>query len=199
MDSLTSSDYLMSIERVNDNLNSIRDSANLGFEVIRMKRRIDKMTVDIRLIRQNSRGRNSVVNIKNLYLYQSFANNLDQENSQIQSRLFKTYNRVYNAKLGLRKALSDSVFRVLNADSTVSRTLNMKLVRLERKWIRTDSTAKANVDTLNALKVKMADNSMNLSNMLNMMDVRLDKAGKQLFGPEVNCLWQKAQKDTTDH
>jgi len=198
-DSLTSSDYIMSIERVNDNLNSIGDSANLGFEVIRMKRRIDKMTVDIRLIRQNSRGRNSVVNIKNLYLYQSFAYNLDEENSQIQSSLIKTYNRVYNAKLGLRKALSDSVFRVLNADSAVSKTLNMKLVRLKRKWIRTDSTAKANVDTLNALKVKMADNSMNLSNMLNIMDVRLDKAGKQLFGPEVNRLWQKAPKDTTDN
>ena len=197
VDSLTSSDYIMSIERVNDDLNSIRDSANLGFEVIRMKRRVDKMTIDLRLIRQNSRGRNSVVNIKNLYLYQSFAYNLDEENNKIQSRLIKTYNRVYNAKLGLRKALSDSVFRVLNADSSAKKTLHMKLVRLERKWIRTDSTAKANVDTLNVLKVKMADNSMNLSNMLNIMDVRLDKAGKQLFGPEVNSLWQKTQTDTT--
>jgi potassium-dependent mechanosensitive channel len=197
VDSLTSSDYIMSIERINDNLNSIRDSANLGFEVIRMKRKIDKMTLDIRLIRQNSRSRNSVVNIKNLYLYQSFANNLDKESNQIQSHLLKTYNRVYNAKLGLRKALSDSVFRVLNADSALSKTLNVKLVRLERKWIRTDSTTKANVDTLNALKVKMADNSMNLSNMLNMMDIRLDKAGKQLFGPEANPLWQKVKKDTT--
>jgi potassium-dependent mechanosensitive channel len=196
-DSLGSSDYIMSIERVNDDLNSIRDSVNLGFEVVRMKRRIDKMTIDLRLIRQNSRGRNSVINIKNLYLYQSFAYNLDEENNKIQSRLLKTYKRVYNAKLGLRKALSDSVFRVLNADSSAKKTLQMKLVRLERKWIRTDSTAKANVDTLNVLKVKMADNSMNLSNMLNIMDVRLDKAGKQLFGPEVNSLWQKAQTDTT--
>jgi small-conductance mechanosensitive channel len=196
-DSLTSSDYLMSIEHVNDNLNTIRDSANLGFEITRMKRRIDKMTIDIRLIRQNSRGRNSVVNIKNLYLYQSFAYALDEENNQIRSRLFNTYNRVYKAKLGLRSALSDSVFRVLNRDSSASKTLHLKLVRLERKWIRTDSTAKANVDTLNALKVKMADNSMNLSNMLNMMDVRLDKAGKQIYEPEVSRLWQKAQKDTT--
>ena len=35
-DTLTASDYMLSIERVNDNLNSIRDSAKLGFEVISM-------------------------------------------------------------------------------------------------------------------------------------------------------------------
>ena len=69
-----------------------------------------------------------------------------------------------------------------------------KLVRLEWKWNRTDSTTKANVDTLNAMKVKIADNAVNLSNMLNIMEVRLDRADKQLLGQEVNYLWQKAPK-----
>src|SRR5664280_1994171 len=144
-DTLIFSDYMMSIDRVNDNLNSISDSSSLGFEVVSMGRKIDGITDDISIIRKNLRGRSSAFNIKNLYLYQSFAK---------------------------------------------------KLVRLERKWDRSDSITKANVDTLNALKVKIADNAVNLSNMLNMMDTRLDRADKQLFGQEVNYLWQKTQQVT---
>ena len=105
------------------------------------------------------------------------------------------YNRVYHAKLRLKTALSDSVFRAMYADSSLRNTFNKKLVRLERKWHRTDSTTKANIDSLNVLKVKVADNSVNLSNMLNIMDIRLDKAVPQLFGQEINYLWQEPKKE----
>jgi potassium-dependent mechanosensitive channel len=194
---LTPSDYVLSIERVNDNLNSIRDSVKLGFEVIRLKRKIDAITADVNAIRQNSRGRNTVINIKNLYLYQSFALNLDKENTRFQNGLERTYDRVYSASKKLKIAFSDSVFRILVADNSKWNTYKLKLTRVERKWLRTDSTARANIDSLNTLKVKMADNCMNLSAVLNMMDSRLDKSDKQLFAAEVNPLWKKGHTVTT--
>ena len=195
-DTLTASDYMLSIERVNDNLNSIRDSAKLGFEVISMSRKLDNITKDISRIRLNIRDRHSVINIRNLYLYQNFASTLDNENEGIQSRLNKIYSKVYHSKLRMRKVLNDSIFRALYADSTLRTTFDNKLVRLERKWTRTDSITKSNVDSLNALKVRVSDNSMNLSNMLNMMDTRLDKADQHLFGKEVNYLWQPSLRDS---
>jgi potassium-dependent mechanosensitive channel len=198
-DTLTSSDYMMSIERVNDNLNTIADSAVLRHIVVMMGRKINDMTTDIRLIRQNLRDKHSALNIKNLYLYQSFISDLYDENGQIQAHLNKMYHRVYYAKLHLKTVLSDSVFRLLYADSSLRNTFNRRLVRLGRKWNRTDSTTKANIDTLNALKVKVADNSMSLSNMLNMMDTRLDKASKQLFGPEEIYLWKKPLKESLEN
>ena len=105
------------------------------------------------------------------------------------------YNKVNNAKLSLKTALSDSVFRQIYSNNSLRKTLDTKLVRLERKWDRTDSTTRANVDSLNVLKVKIADNAVNLSNMLNIMEMRLDRADAQLFGQEVNYLWQKNQKE----
>jgi small-conductance mechanosensitive channel len=196
-DTLTPSDYMMSIDRVNDDLNSISDSSGLGFEVVRIGRRVDGITNEISIIRKNVRGRSSAVNIKNLYLYQSFAANLNDENDRFEAHVTKIYHRLYNVKLNMRTVLSDSVFRKMNANDSLRNTFDRKLVRLERKWNRSDSTIKANIDTLNTLKIKIAENAVNLSNMLNMMDVRLDKADKQLFGPEVNCLWQKTKKNTT--
>lgn len=196
-DTLSASDYMLSIERVNDNLNAIRDSAKLGFEVVNMGRRLDYITKDIGRIRQNVRDRHSTINIRNLYLYQSFASALDDENDRIQARLNKIYSKVYHAKLRMKKVLNDSIFRALYADSVLRNTFDSKLVRLERKWTRTDSVTKSNVDSLNALKVKVSDNSMTLSNMLNMMDTRLDKAGQHLFGQEVGYLWQPTNPDGT--
>ena len=122
------------------------------------------------------RGRSAAFNIKNLYLYQSFIAELNIENDQIESFTAKLYDRVYTAKLSMKTVLSDSVFHLLYANSAIHKTLERKLVRVERKWYRTDSVTKANVDTLNTLKVKIADNAVNLSNMLNMMDTRLDRA-----------------------
>ena len=196
VDTLTPGDYLLSIDRVNDNLNDINDSAKLGFEVVGIGRRIDEITNDIKIIRQNIRDKRSALNIKNLYLYQSFATNLDDDNDRLQARLIKMYNRVYDAKLRLKYVLSDSIFHRLYADSSLRNKFDKKLLRLEHKWAKDDTLAKENIDSLNALKVRCADNAITLSNMMNSMENKLDKAAKQLFGQEVNCIWQKSKSNT---
>jgi len=193
LDTLTLSDYTLSIERVNDNLNSIGDSSKLDIQVDNIAKKIDFMTVDVKLIRQNFKGRHSVGHIKNQYLYQNYTALLDDETDKIQGQLDKMYHRVYHAKLHLKKVLSDSIFRKLYANKELRATFDNKLIRLEGKWSRTDSVTKASLDTLNALKIRLSDNSLILSNMLNIMDRRLDKSFPRLFGQEVNPLWQKEE------
>ncbi len=192
-DTLTLTDFVMSIERVNDHLNDIQDSSKLKFEVVNMSRRIDQITNDVSIIRQNNRDRNASVNVKNLYLYQSLASALDEENSHFQSIVARMYNRVYHAKNRLKTVLADSVFSEMYADPNYRSQVALKLSRLERKWMRTDSTSRANIDSLNSLKIKTSDNSISLSNLLNMMDTRLDRARHQLFGQEVNPLWNSEE------
>ena len=154
------------------------------------------MTGDIAQIRQNIRGRRTRFSIKNQYLYQSFTSKLEDETDQIQANLNDMYHRVYHAKLNLKVVLKDTIFRKLNADKELRSTFDKKLSRLEWKWNRTDSLTKANVDTLNAMKVRLSDNSFELSNMLSMMDNRLDNAGRKLFSREVNYLWERESAET---
>ncbi len=190
-DTLTASDYMLSIQRVNDNLNEIRDSIKLNFDLTSMSQRNSAIMKDVTTIRRNIFDKHSVIRIKNLYLYQNFASNLDDEVDGYQKHVAAEYNTVYRAKLLLKKVLTDSVFRKLYADSSLRKTYDKKLIRLERKWAKTDSTAKATIDSLNALKVKVADNAISLTNMLKIIESKLDKAGQQLFGKEVNFLWEQ--------
>jgi len=196
LDTLTLSDYTLSIERVNDNLNTIGDSAKLGYEVGIISHRIDYLTNYVKQIRKSVRGRRTRVQIKNQYLYQYFTTKMDDETDMLQNRLDILYRRVYHAKLHLKKVLSDSIFRKLYADKELRTTFDDKLIRLEWKWNRTDSVTKANVDTLNAMKVRLSDSGLELANMLSMMDKRLERTVPKLFGQEVNNLWEKEVPET---
>jgi len=189
VDSLTESDYTLSIERVNDDLNTIGDSAKLGFEVERMSRNANRMTQDILLIRQNMKGRGTVFNIKNQFLYQRYTTKLFDETNRIQSSLDILYRRVYRAKQHLNVALNDSIFKLMYANKALRAAFNEKLVRLDKKWHRTDSITRTNVDSLNSLKVVLSDNSYDLSNMQNTLDRKMDRATPLLFGHEVNNIW----------
>jgi small-conductance mechanosensitive channel len=195
-DTLTESDYMLSFERVNDRLNTIRDSVKLGFEEVRFQRRNDGITADLNEIRQYMGGRRTRINLRNLYLYQNFLSDLSDDNKDLHKQVNVVYNRFYRAKIGLKTAMNDSVFKALNADTAMKRLFDKKLIRMQMKWMRTDSLTKAGLSALNDLKVKISDNSINLSNMLNMLDNRLDRVGMQLFGKETNYLWQPAAPDS---
>ncbi|MBP1640347.1 MAG: mechanosensitive ion channel [Bacteroidetes bacterium] len=195
-DTITSGDYMTSIERVNDKLNTIRDSVKMSLKVMSSGRRLDKITKDIAEIRERLGGRRARVNLRNLYLYQSFIENLDDDNQQLRQFLTTTYNRFYHAKLYLKTAMKDSIFIRLDKDTVMSKVFDKRLDRMQRKWMRTDSITRVGLNQLNELKLKVSDNSMNIANMLNMLDNRLDKADLQLFGPEAPCLWQFTVPDT---
>jgi len=190
-DSLILSDYVMTIERIDDKLNSIQDSAQLGSESGHFGSVLDNISKNVSLIRQNNRSRRSAVNLKSVYLYQSFATSLEKENKDIRDRINVLYDRTYRANLSMRTLYKDSAFHSLFENKNLTLFLNRKLIRLERKYTLTDSTLKANTDTINVLKVKAADNSINLSGMLGRMDRKLDKARPQLFGHEERCLWHR--------
>ena len=195
-DTLTESDYMMSVERVNDKLNDIRDSVKLGFEVEIMQERTAQITKDIKEIREYMGGRRSHINLKNIYLYQIFLADLSDENKEIKQKTNIIYNRFYWAKNKLKVAMKDSVFRALYTDSVARKEFSEKLSRLQRKWMRTDSMDQSGIKIINDLKVDVSDNTMSLSNMLNMIDNRLEKARKQLYGKETNALWEPTPPDT---
>lgn len=195
-DTITSGDYMTSIERVNDKLNSIRDSVKLDLRIMGSGRRLDKIAKDIAVIRESLGGRRARVNLRNLYLYQSFLDDLDDDNQRVRQNIMAAYNRFYHAKLGLKTVMKDSIFIHLDKDTVMAKMFDQRIDRMQRKWMRTDSITHAGLNLMNGLKMKASDNSMNIANMLSMLDSRLDKADMQLFGQEAPCLWQLNVPDT---
>ncbi|MEI8272255.1 MAG: mechanosensitive ion channel domain-containing protein [Paludibacter sp.] len=197
-DTLSKSDYLLSIDRVNDNLIDIRDSAKLGFEIVNVKQQIDDVTKDYNRMQLNFRERHIRMSVKNLTLYKTFATDLDDENDRIMDHLQKLYLRVYHAKLRVKTVLKDSIFKKMYADSLLRNNFEYKLLAVEHKWSGTDSITKLNIDSINMLKIKAVDNSINLTNMMSRLDRKLEKANTQLYGQELNSLWDILPNDSVN-
>ena len=196
-DTLSKSDYLLSIDRVNDNLIDIRDSAKLDFEIVRLKDHIEDITTDFNRMKSNFREKHLRMSVKNLTLYKTFATSLDEENDRTMDQLQKLYLRVYHAKLRLKIVLKDSVFKRMYADSLLRSSFEYKLIPLERKWEGTDSITKLNIDSINALKILAVDNSINLTNMMSRLDRKLENANHNLLGRELPVLWKSFSDSTS--
>jgi len=192
-DTLTTSDYMMSIQRINDKLNDIRDSAKLGVEVIALGRRIDSYSLEITHIRKYAEAKTSGIHIRNLDLYHSYLSSLYNRNQRAQSNLKKMYDQLYHAKLRLKGAMSDSVFKALCADSSLRWKFNPMMDRVQTKWYNTDKLTREGLKTLNYLKVNASENSISLSNMLISLENRKDKVSDKLLGEEVDYLWTPAK------
>jgi len=189
-DTLSKGDYLLSMDRVNDNLIDIRDSAKLGFVIVNLKHQIEDITIDFNRMQANFRERHIRMSVKNLTLYRTFANELDLENDAIMDRLQMLYKRVYHAKLRVKTVLKDSIFKKIYADSLLRNAYEYKLIPLEKKWAGTDSITKLNIDSINILKVTAVDNSINLTNLMSRLDRKLEIANNIIFTKELPILWQ---------
>lgn len=195
-DTITSGDYMMSIERVNDKLNALRDSTKISLQVLVAGRELNRIAKDIVAIREHLGGRRARVNLRNLYLYQSFLEDMNEHNQEFRAVLNLTYNRFYRAKAGLKSVMKDSVFSRLDKDTLMAKQFDQRVDRMQRKWMRTDSVTRAGFGLLNDMKLKASDNAMSIANMLSMLDNRLDKADMQLFGREAPYLWEFNVPDT---
>ena len=196
-DTLSKGDYLLSMDRVNDNLIDIRDSAKLGFVIVNLKHQIENITVDFKRMQTNFKERHIRMSVKNLTLYRTFANELDVENDAIMDRLQTLYKRVYHAKLRVKTVLKDSIFKKIYADSLLRSSFEYKLIPLEKKWAGADSITKHNIDSINILKVKAVDNSINLTNLLSRLDNKLETANNIIFSQDLPVLWQSFTDDKT--
>lgn len=196
IDTLTVSDYMISIERVNDLLNSIRDSAQLDFGTVHMEKDANEISKEIKIIKKNIKAKHSAINIKNLYLYQSFTNELDEKNTHIKNDIEIIYNRAYHAKIRLRSVFNDSVFQHACSQKNIPDEIDKGIVHMAKRWKRTDSIVRSTIDTLNAIRLVTADNSMYTESMVNAIENRINKAKPQMFGPETSYLWDIQKADT---
>jgi len=112
-------------------------------------------------------------------------------------RLQTLYKRVYHAKLRVKTVLKDSIFKKIYADSLLRSSFEYKLIPLEKKWAGADSITKHNIDSINILKVKAVDNSINLTNLLSRLDNKLETANNIIFSQDLPVLWQSFTDDKT--
>jgi potassium efflux system protein len=187
-DPITDSDYLMSIEKASEVLQSAYNNAEFGGGTQRLFGEIKQTQNKLDLFLTNLKEGGA--NVRNQQMYHTVLLEL-QEKLENQNKLVNTENETLDKIKDQVKALrKDTLLMGLIRDTVQRKLFRSELLNLRSKYKSTDSLMKANIGVLNKKKRLIVDNKIAVANALLMVDDRLEKSGLSLFSNEYKNLWE---------
>jgi potassium efflux system protein len=185
---LTSSDYLASIDRANDLMNTVAEEGEFRGRTLRIFSEITNTNNTINLITENVRDASNT-NVRNQRMYQRVLTRLDTNLEKYQSVLDGETKKIVELKKKLRTVMRDSVFRKMVRDSILRKQFQSQLQPLRAKFFETDSVLKSNLRILNVHKNENTRKQIVIAEALVTVGDRLDKLGITMFRAERPNLW----------
>ena len=192
---LTSSDYLSSIERANETMNTVRNNGAFERRITFIFEEIKSTNASVNLITENLKGANNT-NVRNQQMYRKVLLELQDELEGYQNALNQNTTKILDLKKDLRGIMKDTVFRKVIKDTLIRAQFKPELKDLKAKFKETDSLLKANLNTLNIHKTETTEKKIIIAEALELVSDRLDKSGITIFGNECPNIWKSKVLDT---
>ena len=190
---LTTSDYLVEIEKVHELLNRVPFITNSFENTAAIKNELNKDDSAINIIKQGLSFDIRVLSLRNIQMFQTLIDNLQERNNKNIANLREYDTALQSLKkeiLGLRK---DSILRHIFHDSALMKSFQPQLQPLRAKWVTTDTLVRKATNLLNNLQAQASANRIILSELDYQTDMRLKKIGPRAFTKEVPYLWQSGE------
>lgn len=187
-DATTDSDYLLSIEKASETLQSAYNDAEFGGSSFRLFGDMEQTKKKLDLILANLKDASP--NVRNQQMYYTVLLEIKQE-LEDQNTIINTKNedrdKIKDRVIALRK---DTLLMGLIRDTVRRKQFKAELLNLRNQYKATDSLMKSNLNTLNAKKRLTVERKMAVSHALLDVENRLQKSGVGLFKDEYPFLWQ---------
>ncbi len=196
---LTTSDYLLGIEKVQQILNKVPFITSSFDKGVEIQKNIVQADSAISVIKQGLAFDIRVLSLRNIQMFQTLIDNLLEGND----KYIKTIN-AYDTRLDkLKKEIldirKDTILRHIFRDSILRKMFAEQLKPIRAKWMSTDSLVRSATAYINDLKAQASENDITLKELEYQADTRLEKLGPRTFSKEVPYLWEpaKGQKGNT--
>jgi small-conductance mechanosensitive channel len=186
----TESEYLMSIERAGQVLQSAYIDAEFSGGMYRLFGEIDHTKGKLNLIIKSLKDASP--NVRNQQMYHIVLLELQHELEE-QNKVINTGNenleKIKDRVAALRK---DTVLFGLIKDTIKRKQYRIELQNLKKKYKGADSLMNVNMAVLSAKKRLTVERKLEVSNALLMVEERLEKSGISLFKAEYPNFWQSS-------
>lgn len=187
-DATTDSDYLISIEKASEILQSAYTDTEFNGGTYRLFGDMAKTKNKLDLILANLKDAST--NVRNQQMYYTVLLEL-QEDLEGQNKFINAENenldKIKNRVIAMRK---DTILMGLIKDTVLRKQFSKEMQNLRGRYMGTDSLMKKNISILNTKKRQTVENKMAVSNALMTVEDRLQKSGIGLFKAEYPFLWQ---------
>ncbi|WP_406845513.1 mechanosensitive ion channel domain-containing protein [Flavobacterium soyae] len=183
----TDSDYLMSIEKAGDVLQSAANDSEFEGNTFHLFGEIKRTESKLDLILASLKGANP--NVRNQQMYRIVLKEIEQElNEQNKAIDHRNANleKIKNKILDLRK---DKTLFTLIKDTIRRKQFKTELASLKKSYLKTDSLMTKNQEILNVKKRLTVEHKIAVSNALTTVETKLEKSGISILKKEYPSLW----------
>ncbi|MFD1604336.1 mechanosensitive ion channel family protein [Flavobacterium artemisiae] len=184
----TDSDYLMSIEKAGEVLESAYNDTDFEGGTFHLFGEMKRTESKLELILASLKGANP--NVRNQQMYrlvlQEIQQELEEQNKAINERNLNL-EKIKKRVIDLRK---DKTLITLLRDTIRRKQFKKEFANLKKRYIATDSLMTKNQSILNNKKRLTVQRKISVSNALVTVEGKLEKSGISIFKKEYPSLWQ---------
>lgn len=191
---LTSSDYLLAIEKMQETLNEV-PLVTASFDgAAAIQKNMQEADSAIRVVQDGLALDSRVLSLRNVQMYQTLIDNLLRGNEKYVFILSGYNYQLDSLKREILDLRKDTVLRHLFRDTVLRKNFSMQLQPTRLKWKTTDSLVRSATLYLNTLRAEASENDITLKELDFEADRRLRELGPRAFNKEVPYLWETVTK-----
>jgi potassium efflux system protein len=190
---------LNKIEKVHITLTRINNTTATGFDTKDIEDNLPEIDSNIDIIDENLSLYTSVLDVKNLQMFQVFLKELKEQLEDYRTELFK-----YDKQLddmgdemdGFRK---DTVFRAILVDSAFKSLYLAEITDLKTKWKGAKKSISDNTAQINKLQAAVSNEYFTVIDLQNKCRSLLKKISVESVGKEYDFLWATNHKNDSEY
>ncbi|SFE02341.1 mechanosensitive ion channel family protein [Flavobacterium phragmitis] len=184
----TDSDYLMSIEKAEEVLESAYNDIDFKGDTHHLFGDMKRTESKLNLILASLKGANP--NVRNQQMYRIVLQEIQQE-LEDQNKAVNEHNlNLENIKKRVIELRKDKTLITLIRDTIRRKQFKKEFANLKKHYVGTDSLMTANQTVLNTKKRLIVQRRIAVSNALVTVESKLEKSGINIFNKEYPSLWQ---------
>jgi potassium-dependent mechanosensitive channel len=187
---LTTSDYLLAIEKMQEKLNEVPLITASFYRAAAIQNNMNLADSAISVIKQGLAFDIRVLSLRNVQMFQTLVDNLQENNNKYELTLTAYDKRLDSLKKEILNIRKDTVLRRLFRDSVLRKSFSEQLKPIRQKWKDTDSLVRQATQYINNLRAHASQHDITIKELKYQTDVRLQKIGPRAFTKEIPYLWE---------
>jgi small-conductance mechanosensitive channel len=189
---------LNKIENVHNTLNTINNSTSIGFDTRDIENNLPDIDSNIDIIDDNVSLYSSVLDVKNLQMFDVLLNSLQNQLTDWRNLLFKYNKEMVGMENDMNAIRKDTILRELMADSAFRSLYINEINDLKAKWAQAKKATSGGVTRLSQLQASVSNEYFTTIDLQNKIKDLLRKISIKSVGKEYPYLWKVNTIKATD-
>lgn len=187
---LTSSDYLLRMQKVHQTLNKVPVVTGSFDKLDDIAGDLNESDTALGVIRERLSVNDRTLNLRNLQMFYTLLEAIQESDKKYAGQLKEYDDELDSLKKEVYDLRKDTTLRQLFRDSVLRKSFSSQLKGLRIKWGNTDTLVRTATNTINSLKAHASSNAIAVTEMLNQTNNLLARVGPRAFTKERNYLWE---------